>query len=609
MKKNNMIRNIINQSNKGTKSPFRRILSRTLLVFLPIFILMFIGSLSILLVQERMELRVLLSAKESQVNNKLDNIETEIDHVIDNLLILSLNKGVVKVLEDGDSSLAVKLLADDFKNLSAYYKFYDQIRLINENGDELIRINFINGQSSAVPESELQNKKDRYYFKDAFKLDKNDVFVSPIDLNIEEGKIEAPLKPVIRFATPVFDSKGVKRGVILFNYLGQTILDQVDKTMMLLNSDGYWLKGSSPEDEWGFMYENKKELTFQNRYPAEWLKIQNEDASQFINEKGLFTFKTIYPLKGVQIKQKKHSSSLVSSDKKLVSSHYNWKIVSYTPLDELYLKRDRTRKYFGLLMTFLFVSLLAVSYRLAKAQHYRREALKSLKISNDTKDKFFSIISHDLRSPFNSLLGFTDMLIKNYDTFSDEERMSIIETLNASSKTTYLLLENLLSWSSSQTGSIKFAPQKIEIKDLVQEIILLSKSTADKKHIDLVDNTEDNQFVYADKNMLSTVLRNLITNAMKFTESNGKVIISSERSTKKGFVKISVMDTGIGIPANIIDNLFLLDKNISTLGTDAEKGSGLGLILCKEFIEKQGGEIYVESEVGKGSQFKLILPE
>jgi len=609
MRRNTNIQGNKTQSTSGIKSSFRRILSRTLLVFIPVFLLMFLGSISILLIEERMEMKVFMNAEESYVNAKLDNIETEINHVIDNLLILSLNKGVVKVLEGGDNRDAIKLLADDFKNFSAYYKFYDQVRLIDEEGNETIRINFINGQSVVVPKVELQNKKNRYYFKDAFKLNRNEVFVSPIDLNIEEGEIEKPLKPVIRFASPVFDNQGIKCGVILFNYLGQTILDQVDKQMMLLNSDGYWIKGVSPEEEWGFMYEDKKNLTFQSRYPKEWIKVEQEDASQFISEKGLFTFKTIHPLEEVQKKQMNQGSTLVSCDQKIVTSHYNWKIVSHIPIDELYVKRDRNRKYFAILMTFLLISLLIISWRLAKAQYYRREALKSLKISNETKDKFFSIISHDLRSPFNSLLGFTDMLMQNYDTFSDKERMLIIESLNASSKTTYLLLENLLSWSSSQTGRMEFSLQKTELKTLIDQIILLSKPAADSKHIELVDNTKADLSVYADKNMLNTILRNLITNAIKFTESNGKVMISAERSTKKGFVEISVIDTGIGIPVKKIDELFLIDKNVSTLGTNDEKGTGLGLILCKEFIEKQGGEIWVESEIGKGSQFKLILPE
>jgi signal transduction histidine kinase len=244
-----------------------------------------------------------------------------------------------------------------------------------------------------------------------------------------------------------------------------------------------------------------------------------------------------------------------------------------------------------------------------RAEQSLKENEKQLRELNSTKDKFFSIIAHDLKSPFNSLLGFTDLFLENYDSFDDEERKLIIESLNNSSKKTYLLLENLLTWSCSQTGSIEFSPEEIQIKTLIHEVISLSQPAAENKSIGLFDKTDADIFVYADKNMLQTVFRNLITNAIKFTRKEGIVIISANKPNKQGFVEISVSDTGIGIPDTIIDDLFLIDKNISTPGTEKEQGTGLGLILCKEFVEKQGGEISVESEIGKGSKIIFTLPE
>ncbi len=236
------------------------------------------------------------------------------------------------------------------------------------------------------------------------------------------------------------------------------------------------------------------------------------------------------------------------------------------------------------------------------------ESELKLKESNTTKDKFFSIISHDLKSPFNSLLGFTDMLVENYDLFDDEERKSIIDSLNTSSKNTYQLLENLLTWSRSQTGIIEFVQEEIEIKLVIKESILLCQAAAENKNIELIESAEDGLMVFADKNMLHTVLRNLISNAIKFTENKGTLIVSAKESKQEGFIEISVSDTGVGIPEDIIDDLFLMDKDVSTPGTENEKGTGLGLILCKEFVEKQGGKIWVESEVGVGSQFIFTLP-
>jgi len=606
-----------NQASVRQDTHSRSIISRTLIVFLPIFLIILTTSLLILMTKERVEKLVYLSTEERLVDTKLENIETEINHVINDLLILSLNSRLETLWEDADHPELIKALTRDFLNVAVYHKIYDQVRLIDENGTEIIRVNYNNGHPVVVPQQKLQNKKDRYYFTETFKLNRNEVFVSPIDLNIENGKIEQPIKPMIRFATPVFDRQGIKRGIVIFNYFGETILSQIDNhvnskvesQVMLLNADGYWLKGSVPENEWGFMYEDKKHLTFSRLYPDIWSRIKNEDASQFETPQGLYTFKTIYPLLEGQKSGKGTELASSLSETQLMSSDYYWKIISYVPSEVLYSERNKLRKQLVLLLAFLSMGLFFISWKLARAQYYRREALQSLKISNETKDKFFSIISHDLKSPFNSLLGFTDLLLQNYDTFDDAERKHIIESLNTSSKNTYQLLENLLTWSRSQTGRIEFSPQEIEVKTLIYEIILLSQPAAENKSIVLSDHTEADLSVYADKSMLQSVLRNLISNAIKFTGNKGSVSVSAKKSKQDRFIEISISDTGVGIPEDIIDDLFRIDKNRSRPGTEKEKGTGLGLILCKEFVEKQGGQIWIESEVGKGSQFIFTLPE
>ncbi|MCZ4693359.1 sensor histidine kinase [Ancylomarina euxinus] len=597
------------------KKTNRSIIIRTLIVFLPIFVLIFSASLLILITQENLEMKVYKSTEESIVNTKLENIENEINHVIDDLLILSLNVGEEQIWDKSRNSDVVEVLTKELLNVVVYHRIYDQVRLIDEDGMEVIRVNFNNGYPMVVPLQDLQNKRDRYYFTKTFSLSKNEVFVSPIDLNIENGEIEQPIKPMIRFGTPIFDRLGKKRGILLFNYFGQTILDQIqihsnpaiDSQMMLLNSDGFWLKGSTPAEEWGFMYEDKIDLTFSNQYAEAWTRIKNEEAAQFETKKGLYTFKRLYPFLEGQ-KSSMGSGKAILSGESESKTKYNWIIVSYISSEVLYAKRNERRRYLSIILLFLSTSLLIISWRLSKAQYYRSIALQSLKISNETKDKFFSIISHDLKSPFNSLLGFTDMLVENYDTFDDEERKSIIETLNTSSKNTYQLLENLLTWSRSQRGIIVLVQEEIQIKSFISEIILLCQTAASNKNIQLIENVEDSLIVLADKNMLHTVLQNLISNGVKFTENKGSLIVSAKKSEKEGFIEISVSDTGVGIPKDLIADLFMMNKNVSRLGTEKEKGTGLGLILCKEFVEKQGGEIWIESEVGKGSQFIFNLP-
>ena len=223
-----------------------------------------------------------------------------------------------------------------------------------------------------------------------------------------------------------------------------------------------------------------------------------------------------------------------------------------------------------------------------------------------TKDKLFSIIAHDLRSPFNSILGFLELLIenvKNYEVADVEKYLGII---NLSAKNTLVLLDNLLNWAKSQTGQIIFKPEKIVLSSLIQEIFELLNPSAKNKNIVLNHIQSEEIIVFADLNMIKTVLRNLISNAIKFTNSNGKINVYGLQNDK--FIEIAVSDNGVGMNEETQNELFRLETNETSKGTANEKGSGLGLILCKEFVEKHGGKIWVKSELGKGSVFKFTLP-
>jgi len=181
-------------------------------------------------------------------------------------------------------------------------KIYDQLRLINEKGMEVARVNYNSGSPFVVPNGRLQSKADRYYFKGAFMLERGQVYVSPFDLNVERGEIEQPPKPTIRFAIPVFDSSGEKQGIVILNYLGAILLDNFERVAvnfkgesMLLNSDGFWLYSLKKDREFAFMYENKKSLVFRNTYPEAWRKISESKSGQFDINNRLFTFNTVYP--------------------------------------------------------------------------------------------------------------------------------------------------------------------------------------------------------------------------------------------------------------------------------------------------------------------------
>ncbi|MDD3052288.1 MAG: PAS domain-containing sensor histidine kinase [Candidatus Cloacimonetes bacterium] len=236
-----------------------------------------------------------------------------------------------------------------------------------------------------------------------------------------------------------------------------------------------------------------------------------------------------------------------------------------------------------------------------------KKAELELRELNVSKDKFFSIIAHDLKNPFNTIIGFSEILKEQIQKGDYNEIGYLADSINNSAVQTYGLLENLLEWANSQRNKIIFDPININLKEL---FVVESGSLFDmaaKKNIELKNLLPDNLFITADKNMIRTILRNLISNAVKFTPKNGRIEISA--IIKDNYIEIAVSDNGIGMTEKIRVSLFKIDANLSTPGTENEKGTGLGLILCKEFVEKHGGKIWVESESGKGSVFRFTLPK
>ncbi|MCK9280675.1 MAG: PAS domain-containing sensor histidine kinase [Melioribacteraceae bacterium] len=231
---------------------------------------------------------------------------------------------------------------------------------------------------------------------------------------------------------------------------------------------------------------------------------------------------------------------------------------------------------------------------------------KKLNNLNASKDKFFSIISHDLRSPFSAIFSFSEFLKDDINELTKEETALFAEKIYEAAQNVFALLENLLTWSRIQSGKMKYEPAHFSLNTRVNQIIKLFEHNAENKGIKLVNKMSGNTIAFADEDMISSVLQNLISNSLKFTNAGDEVLITNINYDDR--LEISVSDTGIGIKQDDIDRLFRIDINHSTYGTNQEKGSGLGLILCKEMVEKNNGRIWVESEFGKSTSFKITLP-
>lgn len=269
-----------------------------------------------------------------------------------------------------------------------------------------------------------------------------------------------------------------------------------------------------------------------------------------------------------------------------------------------------------LLIGFLYKYLLKIkTNRLLRIQNEKinQANLKlvasedNLKQLNITKDKFFSIIAHDLKNPFSSLLSISELMTDDYDSLDEEEKEQGIKIVNDSAKRIYRLLENLLTWSMAQTGKLKYKPVNFKLKEIIMENVQLFTDLAKDKGVKLDSCIPENSTTYGDKEMINAVIRNLLSNAIKFTSHGKSVKIIVEDI--ESFWDIKVVDEGVGISYENQQKVFQVDAKFKTEGTSGEKGTGLGLLICKEFAEKNGGHIAVASEVGKGSTFSFTVPK
>ena len=231
---------------------------------------------------------------------------------------------------------------------------------------------------------------------------------------------------------------------------------------------------------------------------------------------------------------------------------------------------------------------------------------EELKELNRSKDKFFSIVSHDLRSPFNGLLGLANLLASEFDSLTNDELRSIADSLNSTANHLFKYIENLLEWSRLQSGKMVHQPVKVDLHESIVSMLNILSPNILQKNIVIEYHLCDNSFVFADSNMVNSILDNSISNAIKFTRSSGKISITTERHGM--FIKTVITDTGVGIKEENLKKLFTLRSHHSTDGTSGERGTGLGLLICKEMVEMNGGKILVESKVNVGTTFYFTLP-
>ncbi len=311
----------------------------------------------------------------------------EFKNIVSDLYVLVSHKELAEFIESIENKES-EGLEYEFYVFSKSKTSYDQVRLLDSKGMEVIRVNRNGGSTVLVEKSNLQFKGDRYYYEDTYSLKKGQVFVSPFDLNIEGDEIEKPFKPMIRFGMPFFNNRGEKKGIVILNYLGEKLLSKLDKHThlsnlegynMLVNSDGYFLKGMKSEDEWGFMFPERKNRTFANVFSNVWNEINSGLSGQMLNDYGLFTYDTLYPLTEGLKSSSGSSESFGESVKSLDADKYYWKVISFIPVEKINIL-TRQLRYVLLVFNLFFIVLLGISiWFLTKAIINRQIAEEKIK--------------------------------------------------------------------------------------------------------------------------------------------------------------------------------------------------------------------------------------
>ncbi|WP_417387926.1 ATP-binding protein [Gimesia sp.] len=632
-------------------------IKRSLTLFVPLSV-MIIGVAAIVCYQKHASDRLVV---EHEARNSIDlahdKIVIEFSSVFRTLKFLARNDQLQAALKGTESSSqqARTELVQELIRVAESSGHFDQVRLFNSKGRETLRINYRGGVPVVVPESELQDKSSRYYFQECFQLNHGEIYISPMDLNVEHGVIEQQqitaevsqekqqhphwrdtgsgvrVKPIIRVGTPVFDSAGNKHGILMLNYCANEILNHVDvqeqlagqhglaAELLLINQQGYCLRSDQPRNDWNFMYPDRAENRFLTEYPEVWKLMQEQQEGQIENQSGLFTYSDIGFKSTARLMEQEPFIGLFSSNHNEAGVIPVWKIVSFIPQSKL---AARTAQFdfwaFWVVVALEFMvasgSVIIARNSVQREQIQRDlvQAKEAAEVANHTKSNFLANMSHEIRTPMTAILGFTDLLLDQCEEEGNNssEQISSLQTIKRNGDYLLCLINDILDLAKVEEGMLTLEEIEFSLPVLLSELEFLFQEVVHNKgvHLEIRCVGPVPEMVKTDPTRLRQVLVNLLGNAIKFTEK-GSVVLEVRRSDSLPlFLNFKITDTGIGIAPEEIKNLFVPFTQADSSTTRQYGGTGLGLTICKKIVENLGGSINLESELNRGTTVTFTLP-
>lgn len=516
------------------------------------------------------------------INNQID---ASIKNAISDLRILAKYNGLFDYLESNDDQ-NLQNLETEFLHFMENKEIYDQIRFIDENGMEIVRIDAADGSAQSVPDDQLQYKGDRYYYTDAMSLSDGEVYISPMDLNVENGEIEEPQVPTIRLAMPIYYD-GEKRGVVVVNYLADEILSFLREGLVLgieanlLNNESYWIHSTSGEYDWAFMYEEREGENLQSIDLELWSRMNVGNTQQFIYKGKLITSRSIYPYELAALTSSGNMILDELSVEKISPDNYQWKLYFVVPESAMYRSSRQLLQYLIAVDVILSLMIALIFIVLFKTDRDMEESSEKIADLNTNLKVLNKILRHDLANAF-TVIKYSLELFEGDKT--NEQIKSIDQAVSSGTQ-----LINKMRGLEKALGE--------ERGDKVVDVKKVAEDACKNKKVKVV--VEGGGTARADE-ALESVFSNLIINAVVHGGAK-EVKIEIKKSGK--FLTIEVADDGSGIPKEAVDHIF---EEGYSYGKSAN--TGLGLYIVKKTIERYGGSIAVGDSKPHGARFVITIP-
>ncbi len=539
---------------------------------------------------------------------------------------------IERVFDEPETKAAQQaVLTDSFRLFADTQGVYNQVRYVDINGNEKIRVNHDGKVATVAPPTMLQFKGNRYYVKAGLDLDPGQVYVSRFDLNVEQGIVDEVRQPTVRLAAPVTDRRGKKVGLAVLNVEGQDIIDlfaaatmEAKNRIKLVDQFGFILQGDDKDKEWAFMY-GRHELSLKELYPQAWARIVREGVGQFEDDAGIWTFQTAYPFEG---------ALSIKEQNQIVPAGYNWKIISLIPRNEVSAYRWQSINsavFVGIVLVLVLtigcwglarshIALVQYGQKLEKKVSERTAELQLLNDdlnkarlkavqSSQVKSQFLSNMSHELRTPLNAIAGFADILSGEiFGPLGNDTYKGYAKDITLSAKHLTDIIQDLIDVSLIETDSLILREEEVEVSELIRESVNTVMGKASAKQVSIrTDVSVGISKLFADRTRIKQVLINLLSNAVKFTPSKGVVTISAWVSPE-GMIRMSVSDTGVGIPEAVKSRIFEPFNRSQDSSLQSAEGIGIAISISRSLIELHGGDISFVSELGAGTTFEIVFP-